>query len=80
MEVTFAVIGGGSPASPPHSLACAWWQRGKQIGTMDERWSVYDARTMARLRAARSPVPRSAGAERPDARDTAVAHVHSIEP
>jgi hypothetical protein len=51
------------------SLRCAstWWQSGKSIGTMDAMWSVYEARTMSRLRGARRP---SSG---PDASDATLA-------
>lgn len=46
------------------SLRCAsaWWQEGKQIGTVDALWSVYDARTMSRLRAV-PRAPRAASAD-----------------
>jgi len=41
------------------SLRCAsaWWQDEREIGTMDAQWSVYDGRTMARLRAVRRASP-----------------------
>ncbi|WP_394821600.1 AfsA-related hotdog domain-containing protein [Pendulispora albinea] len=40
-------------------LQCAssWWQSNQQIGTMDAKWSVFDARTIARLRSPRRPSP-----------------------
>jgi hypothetical protein len=50
------------------SLRCAsaWWQSDKQIGTMDALWSVYDARTMSRLRAARGTPHKPARVDDPE--------------